>query len=227
VNEWSQPSATLRLQDLSTHLRQPLERHEKIPIPQQKFDRMIVSSSNVPPECLLSAEELATLFRVSADECADQVETLFLCAVNTECPASGTEDLFHSTWDENISKILSLILSYSKPIRNSNRNTSTALKRPDYGLLIKNSCIFRGEEKGSETSGNPAKELTDKLEWTYDPLPYILGLSWILLSLKAYLCMCYRILRNCHGCPFCCNYSCPKKGASLLSRPQVQEGESC
>jgi hypothetical protein len=224
VEKWSQPSPTLRLQDLHTYLRRPLEEDEKIPISQKVFDRMSNSSSSVPPESVSTAEELATLFRVSTDEWAGDVETLFVYAVNKKCPESGTEDRFHSTWDQNISDILTLILSYAQPIRNSNRNASTALKLPDYGLLVKNHCIFRGEEKGSYTSGHPARELVDKLKWTYDPLPYILGSSCILLSLKAYLCICYRISRSYHGRPFCCNYSpTSNKCTSLQSQPQVQE----
>jgi hypothetical protein len=216
VEKWSQPSPTLRLQDLHTYLRQPLEEDEKIPISQQTFDQVSNASFLIYPKLALTAEKLATLFRVSTDECAPGVERLFLYAVDRECPESGTEDRFHSTWDENISNILTFILSYAQPIRSSNRNTSTALKRPDYGLLIGNYCIFRGEEKGSNSSDDPAQELTDKLKWDYDPLPYILGLSWILLSSKACLCICYRISRNCHGHPFCCNYSPPsRKGGSL------------
>ncbi len=64
-----------------------------------------------------------------------------------------------------------------KIIHNRNENTSTALKWPDYGFLLYRHCILRGEEKGNGTSGDPKKELLDKLVcWTYKPLKYILGL---------------------------------------------------
>jgi hypothetical protein len=228
VKKWSQPSPVLRLQDLHTYLRQPLAEDEKIPISQRKFDRLSNPSLVGYPALALNAEELAELFRVSTDERAYSAETPFLGAINTECPENGTEGVFHSTWDDNISKILTFILSYAERIRNSNRNTSMALKRPDYGLLVKGHCVFRGEEKGSDSSGDPAQELVNKLEWSYDPLPYILGLSWILLSLKAYLCICCRISRKYHGRQFCCNYSPSfENHTSLRSQPQVQEGESC
>jgi hypothetical protein len=193
------------LQNLHIYLQRPLAEDEKIPIPQDEFDWL--SRNMEHPEFELSAEQLAALFRVSTDERTRRLEWIFSSAIESIPPAYGTEELFHSTWDRNISNILEFILSRAEIIRNSNRNTSTALKRPDYGLLIKNHCILRGEEKGSNTAGNPAEELVDKLIWTYDPLPYILGLSWILLSLKAFLCICYRISRNYHRRPLYCNYS--------------------
>jgi hypothetical protein len=208
MDKWLQPIPVLNLQDLHIYLQQPLAEDEKIPIPQDEFDRLSTNPSvAVSPELALIAEQLETLYRVSTDERAHDIQRLFSYAIEQVPLSNGTEEAFHAMWDENISNILKLILSYAQSIRNSNRNTSTALKRPDYGLLIKNHCILRGEEKGSNTAGNPAEELVDKLIWTYDPLPYILGLSWILLSLKAFLCICYRISRNYHRRPLYCNYS--------------------
>jgi hypothetical protein len=178
------------LQNLHIYLQRPLAEDEKIPISQDKFDWLSTNPSlAVAPDLALIAEQLGSLYRVSIDERAHDVERIFSNAIYSRPPAYGTEELFHSTWDSNISRILKLILSSAEPLRNSNCNTSAAHKRPDYGLLIKNHCVLRGEEKGSDPSGDPARELVDKLIWTYDPLPYILGLSWILLSLKAFLCI--------------------------------------
>ena len=198
----------LDLPAVHTHLQRPLVEDEKIPISKEIFDWLSRPPPSVEfPELDTTAEDLATLFRVSTDEHAVDVERRFTSAVESRPPTDGTEDLFHSTWDDNITRILKLILGNVKPIRNSNRNTSTALKRPDYGLLVNNSCIFRGEENGSDSGDDPAQELVEKLIWTYSPLPYILGLSWIVLSLKAFLCTCYRLLRNWHDGPLCCNHS--------------------
>jgi hypothetical protein len=80
-------------------------------------------------------------------------------------------------WDNNIANILQLILPEAEFIRDSDRDTSTALKRPDFGFLVKNNCILRGEEKGLESREDPKQELLDKLIYTYQPLKYILGLS--------------------------------------------------
>ena len=80
----------------------------------------------------------------------------------------------------NISRILKFILSgatITQSIRNSNENRITGLKWPDYGVLLYGHCILRGEEKGDGASGDPRRELLDKLaRWSYKPLKYILGL---------------------------------------------------
>jgi hypothetical protein len=196
------------LQNLSSHLQQPLAEDEKIPISQDQFDKLsTLSSSAAFPEAALSAEEAATLFRVSEDEHADDFEQLFFTAIALSPPTRGTEDAFHGTWDNNIGNILKLILPAGETIRNSNHNTSTGLKPPDYGFLLKGHCYVRGEEKGTDSTDDPEQELIDKLRWTYQPLPFIFGLLWISLSLKALLCICYRLSCNCHGPPLCCNYS--------------------
>jgi hypothetical protein len=204
VERWSRsiPEQALSLQSLRIHLQQPLAEDEKIPISQHQFDRLSYSVRGGT----LSAEEVKTLFRVSEDECAVELSVLFEGAIYSVPPASGTEDIFHSTWEDNIGKILRLILPAGEPIRNGNRDSTTELKWPDYGLLFKSHCILRGEENGSETAGNPERELVDKLRWTYQPLPFILGLLWISLLSKAFLCICYRLSCNCHGRPLCCNY---------------------
>lgn len=50
--------------------------------------------------------------------------------------------------------------------------------RPDFGLLLADSCVFRGEEKKETDNGN-RNEAKDELKyntrWVYDPAPYILG----------------------------------------------------
>jgi hypothetical protein len=117
------------LTELRTYLQQPLAEDEKIPIPLDVFTLLSRNNSYVEfPRSAVSAEQLETLFRVSTDERAWVVEISFINAVEADPPASGTEDLFHSTWDNNISRILKLILSNATPIRNGNDNTTTALK---------------------------------------------------------------------------------------------------
>ena len=60
-------------------------------------------------------------------------------------------------------------------IRDSNRHTSTAGLRPDFGFLYLNVCPFRGEEKSPTNVDDSRTELSDKMIWTYDPVPYVLG----------------------------------------------------
>jgi hypothetical protein len=228
VAKWSRPISGLSLTDLRAYLQRPLAEDEKIPIPQRRFDRLskhpFLAES---PELALSHEQVATLFRISTDEWAEDAEALFACAIDSVPPASGTKDLFHATWDNNILRILRFILSNAKPIRNSNDNTRTALKWPDYGLLINNHGVLRGEERSSDGAGDPERDLVNKCIWSYDPLPYILGSLWILWSSKVFLFIYYRISRKGHGRPVCCNSSRTLDNyPSLLPRPPIQEGES-
>jgi hypothetical protein len=174
---WSHPVAVPDVGALRLHLQRPLEEQEKIPISKRKFGWLCTPYSEGSRVDELSAEQLSTLFRVSKDEGASEFEDLFKNAINYAPPPTGTEDLFHYTYDNSIGRILQNILSKTTAIRNSNRNTSTALQWPDYGLIVNSHCILRGEEKGSDTSGNPEQELCLKLHrWEYDPLLYILGL---------------------------------------------------
>ncbi|PVF98299.1 hypothetical protein CPB86DRAFT_733261 [Serendipita vermifera] len=173
LERWSHPVTASNLQTLHIHLQQPLTEEEKVPISQDQFDKLCVRYSSSSSR--LQAEQLSTLFRVSEDEEAPDVQWRFECTIRMAPPTDDTEDAFHGFWDINISNILHFILSDVRPIRNSNRNTSIALKRPDYGLLVNDYCVFRGEEKGSDSKADPERELVDKLRWEYDPLSYILG----------------------------------------------------
>ncbi|KAF8572904.1 hypothetical protein K439DRAFT_1643341 [Ramaria rubella] len=60
-------------------------------------------------------------------------------------------------------------------IRNSNKHAETKKMRPDFGFLVQNVCVFRGEEKGPENPEDPRAELADKLMWVYNPAEYMLG----------------------------------------------------
>jgi hypothetical protein len=174
---WSRPVRAPSVESLRLHLQQALQPEEKIPISQKKFDLLCVPFSAVAPKTEITSQALSTLFRVSADESAPFFEQLFSYAIDSVPPTTGTEVLFHLTYDLNIRLIVNGILSAATSIRNTDRQTSTALKIPDYGLLINSHCILRGEEMGSNADGDPRQELVKKLtRWEYDPLNYILGL---------------------------------------------------
>jgi hypothetical protein len=125
---------------------------------------------------ICSQADLEQIFRPSEDERARSFWAMFMTAIITSPPPdSGTEASFISFWDDNIRKIISAPPS-TEIIRDSNRDTSTRLQRPDFGLLITGICTFRAEEKAPIYSGtHPKDELLKKLVWTYDPAPYLLG----------------------------------------------------
>ena len=156
--------------------RPTLKDDEKIPISQEQFDKLLAPGFR---QYSLKSEYLQHLFRVSTDKHTSEAYNRFSHTLRSETPQTDidTEDLFHSTWDDNISRIFEFILVKSTWGRNSNRGTSTLLKRPDYSLIYNNCCLLRGEEKGSDSTGDPQKELFEKMpEWDYDPLPFVFGL---------------------------------------------------
>ena len=160
-----------------SHLQRPLEEEEKIPITQKDLDELLVPYSGDRLLTSLSTRHLLTLFRVSADKRASPIALCFISAIQFTPPSAGTEDRFHSTYDKNITEILEAILPGVEAIRNSNKEASMALKRPDFGLLANGYCILRGEETGTETVREPEQGLCGKIaRWEYDPLPFILGL---------------------------------------------------
>jgi hypothetical protein len=155
---------------------------QPVPAPGEKLSGPIFDSrrQNTNFEKAFRSAMWPLLSRASCvvSKCAPDVEILFHRAIEYDPPPTGTEDRFHFTYDTNITTIIEFILSNTTAIRNNNRNTSTALQRPDYGLIVNTHCILRGEEKGSDTPGDPEKELLLKLGrgWDHDPLRCILGL---------------------------------------------------
>ena len=186
AEKWSHPVPAYTIDDLRLHIQKPLEEDEKIPISRKKFDSLCVPHALQARVDTVSDQQLSTLFRVSADRRAERVESDFLHVMRRRVPQTGTVDTFHVTYDLNISTIIEFILTSTTSIRNSNQNTSTALKCPDYDLLVNNYCLLRGEEKGSDTVGDPEKELVTKIgHWVYKPLPFILGLLWFYCDLTS------------------------------------------
>ncbi|KAH9104952.1 hypothetical protein LEN26_000452 [Aphanomyces euteiches] len=95
-----------------------------------------------------------------------------------ESPVGDTESSFHHYWDNIISDTLYLLFRGigAKINRYDKNSTATSTYRPDYVFLLFNVCVFRGEEKMDEVDAEvPRNELIDKLQWTYDPAPYIFG----------------------------------------------------
>jgi hypothetical protein len=94
----------------------------------------------------LSAVKEIFNFRSSKDEESDHIWTTLKATINAGAPDSdGTKALFHSFWDDNIRKIITLIDIPNKIIRDSNRGTSPQSLRLDFGILLQGVCVFRGE----------------------------------------------------------------------------------
>ena len=181
--------------ELVSHLAKPLEHDEKVPVSQEQFDEILAQYTREASN-LLDPEGLGAIWRVSEDKRAPRLTmTTIMRVIENTPPSSGTESAFISFWDALIDKNLH-IAQMGETFRDSNRNTSTGLKRPDYGFCLRGHCLFRGEEKSPESKIDPKKELLQKLKWSFDPLPFILGVSYT-SSLKiidnpiSRLCCCW------------------------------------
>ena len=150
-------------------LQSPLHDSDKIPINNATFNSLL--SRDHPSAC--TEEDLHTVFRI--DELSVDTSHVFISVVRRLPPPSTTARSFVHFWDMNIREIIGFLVPAGKMIRNDNLHMVTGDPRPGFGFILKGKCIFRGEEKGPGSGGNPAVELIDKVDWVYDPAPYILG----------------------------------------------------
>ena len=92
------------------------------------------------------------------NETADAIiDELKMAIMDSPLDPGGTKASLYSFWDNNIRKILVRCLKNAESIRNSDRSTETGLLRPDFGLLLANVFVFRGEEKGMTFTGKHPK----------------------------------------------------------------------
>ena len=172
---WKKP-AKCDLRHLKEYLEKPLDPDWKIPLSHAEWRAFLVTESIPAHAC--SAEDLELLFKQSEDETAVAILDLLKPAITRDpVNPNGTKISLVSFWDRNIRDILERCLGVAS-IRDSKQGTETGRLRPDFGLLLANVCVFRGEEKRIEFTGtHPRTELKVKTRWVYNPAPYILGWS--------------------------------------------------
>ena len=175
LGEWGQPVSPFPdIVDLAQYLNGPLSNEQKIPVSEDLLAQMTQSFMNLEA---LSRADVEVLFRSTEDETADFITTVVKTILMLPNPEDAdTETSYISFWDRNIRHLLTFVLN-ARAIRDGNQSTSTALQSPAFGLLVNGICVFRGEERAPSYSGkHPRLELFDKLTWTYDPAPYVLGM---------------------------------------------------
>ena len=117
------------------------------------------------------------LFKSTETDRAEYIfgTTVYRALMFAPLDGDGTEALFISFWDDHIRRMLENVLRPSKIIW-GDMHTSTGLLEPDFGVLLRGNCVFRGEENAPIYRGtHPKEQLIQKLRWTYDPAPYLLG----------------------------------------------------
>ncbi|GBC04666.1 hypothetical protein RclHR1_00580031 [Rhizophagus clarus] len=168
------PRITLpEVERLKDFIDEELPEDMKIPLTKREFDTLI--SDDLIDGC--SPDHLEILFRVSETESALKLFFSMLAApIFHKTPlVDGTEYSFIGFWDNNIRNPLEHLIPDCLSIRNSNKRTNARDDRPGYALILKNICLFRGEESSFTNIENTKSGLRNKLEWTYDPAPYVLG----------------------------------------------------
>ena len=172
---WLSPleSFPSHIEELKAYLATPLRDEEKIPIIQRYMDKL-VTHGYAHIECNESDAE--KLFRISNEEDVYTSHNFFTAVQDAPPPSDGSESSFIYFWDNNIRRLFEAIFPEGKAVRDTNHGTSTRLCRPDFGFLIDGVCVFRGEEKQPGFTGtHPRDELIQKLDWTYNPAPYVIG----------------------------------------------------
>jgi hypothetical protein len=119
-----------------TYLDKPLEENEKVHLSQYSMTTLLSCGE---PTITCAESDLC-----SEDEEADYHSTILKIAIVTGAPdGDGTKASFISFWDDNIRKFLSVAFALNKVIRDSNRDTSTTRRRPDFSILKYGVCTFR------------------------------------------------------------------------------------
>eukprot|EP00027_Filamoeba_sp_ATCC50430_P010109 CAMPEP_0168543294 /NCGR_PEP_ID=MMETSP0413-20121227/1807_1 /TAXON_ID=136452 /ORGANISM="Filamoeba nolandi, Strain NC-AS-23-1" /LENGTH=572 /DNA_ID=CAMNT_0008573233 /DNA_START=50 /DNA_END=1768 /DNA_ORIENTATION=- len=154
------------LADLAKFLHTSLPK--KIPLKEQTFSNWAQRVS-VPDVTMETVFERST--HVHCENLISFLETSLIAMP----PRGPTEDSWHAFWDTIITFPLLKFCPSLKYTRNSNRGTSTSSKRPDLVCTVNGLAVFRSEEKGPDSTADPAEELQDKLHWNYQGLPYVLG----------------------------------------------------
>ena len=92
--------------------------------------------------------------------------------------ASESKDTFHHLWDSLINDFPRFFSQGGTwvHVRNHSGEGTSGVKRPNLVARIGHYALWRAEEKGPSTPGDPEEELVDKLLWTYgSSIPYVLA----------------------------------------------------
>jgi hypothetical protein len=119
------------------------------------------------------------LFKLAGpdEECYD-ISSLVNGIVSPPMPTADIEVSFHHFWDIVIEDPLKFFFDGSwLAERNNAGEGSFSGTGPDKVVRFgfRHLALWRGEEKGPSTSGDPRQELVSKLEWTYNHLPFLLA----------------------------------------------------
>ena len=118
------------ISELPGILNRPLSEDEKIPLSRSQFDNLV--SGSIETKDICRKDDVEKLFRISDEEISEALHLLFYNAVVRAAPPdNGTESSFISFWDDNIRRVLEVLVPFGTSVRDSNNNTSSLKLRPD------------------------------------------------------------------------------------------------
>ena len=161
------------IQDLRGFIERPLSEVEKIPITQSEFDKLL--STRATDIC--DASDIQSLFRIGEPFNHARLDTIVFAIKTTPFSISGptSKKSYIFGWDLNIRFIIETLERSGHSDRSSSEHTATRNLCPDFYRTFDDKCVLRGEENGPEDLEDPKGDLGSKVEWVYDPAPYVFG----------------------------------------------------
>jgi len=191
------PTDLPQVHNLRAFLLEPLKDWEKLPVTRLMFNGVLSTLRTDP----CTEEDLERIFTVNDTE-APSSTVPFMNAVQGPSSALGTESTYINFWDCNIRNLLEVLIQGVTSWHDICWFTETGKCRPDFTLIIKDKCPFRGEEKSPQNPEDLKAKLVNRLVgWKYDPAPYVLGKIHAFCGFRSLTLV--RILRNRIFCYLC------------------------
>lgn len=166
------PQSLPRLSDLSSYLLQPPPEELRFPLRKDVY-------RDLPPgreSFFTTSNDLLDCRAITYDIVSTIIRS------NYGIGATTSRDSFIGLWDDSINRFVSKFCCVDMVFvrkATSSISTTEALQDqwPNVTGFVKNFCLWRGEETDQVREGHihPSKSLVEKLQWTYNDLPYIFG----------------------------------------------------
>ncbi|XP_056694269.1 uncharacterized protein [Spinacia oleracea] len=117
----------------------------------------------------------------------DVLSSLIRSTPSITAATSSNRDSYISLWDDCINRVISKFCPFEmvftrKELKKKQSSSSLECCRdqwPNLTGMVKNLCLWRGEEidqlRDSQPFIDPSSTITQKITWTYNDLPYVLG----------------------------------------------------
>ena len=124
-----------KIAQLASIANEPLVHDDKIPIPEEIMNALVLSRGLTD---LCTLDDVKLLFR--AGEGYSNLDH-FLYIIDKNPPNQGTEQTFTSFWD-HVRDILEVVVDTGYSQRNSDQHTEMRNLRPAYSFIVNKLCVF-------------------------------------------------------------------------------------